>query len=91
MTSGISTFGANKGPNSVNEGIQIVQKMLGDGRIKIMSQCHNLIAELESYRWSEKKNKEDVVKENDHLLDALRYAIFTRERTRGRLLDSDKF
>lgn len=41
----------------------------------------NLQAELMSYKWKKDKNDnvlEEPVKENDHLCDAMRYAIFTR-------------
>lgn len=41
----------------------------------------NLKKELGSYKWKKDKNDnvmEEPVKENDHLCDALRYAVFTR-------------
>jgi phage terminase large subunit len=41
----------------------------------------NLIKELGSYKWKKDKNDkvmEEPIKENDHALDALRYAVFTR-------------
>jgi hypothetical protein len=31
---------------------------------------------LNSYRYDPEKNKEEPVKENDHLMDALRYAVY---------------
>ncbi len=50
----------------------------------IVASSENLKAELNSYKW--KKNKadevlEEPVKMNDHLLDALRYAVFTHLTT----------
>jgi phage terminase large subunit len=41
----------------------------------------NLIKELGSYKWKKDKNDkvmEEPIKENDHAVDALRYAVFTR-------------
>jgi phage terminase large subunit len=41
----------------------------------------NLIKELGSYKWKKDKNDkilEEPIKENDHLVDALRYAVYTR-------------
>lgn len=41
----------------------------------------NLISELQSYKWKKDKNEnilEEPVKMNDHILDALRYGVFTR-------------
>jgi hypothetical protein len=44
--------------------------------LSIAPSCVNLIAELESYHWPESKGERDApVKEFDHAVDALRYAI----------------
>ncbi len=53
---------------------------LNEESFKICRKCTNLIKEFQSYVWDEKAAKNGVEKpkkENDHLLDALRYAIFT--------------
>lgn len=47
----------------------------------VSSSSKHLQAELMSYKWKKDKNDnvlEEPVKENDHLCDAMRYAIFTR-------------
>lgn len=47
----------------------------------ITKDSKNLIKELGSYKWKKDKNDkilEEPIKENDHLCDALRYAVFTR-------------
>ncbi|MED4749938.1 PBSX family phage terminase large subunit [Brevibacillus choshinensis] len=64
------------------DGIQLVQQLLGghDGRLFVHRSCVNLIREFFSYLWDPKaqaRGEDDVIKENDHALDALRYALFT--------------
>lgn len=49
----------------------------------VTNDSHNLKKEMQSYKWMTDKdgnitNDEKPVKENDHLLDAMRYAIFTK-------------
>lgn len=49
----------------------------------VTNESHNLKKELQGYKWMTDKdgnitNDEKPVKENDHLLDAMRYAIFTK-------------
>lgn len=61
-------------------GITCVQKMFKTNKIKIHSSCVNLISELETYHYPDKKpdhNEPELpVKENDHAMDALRYALY---------------
>jgi phage terminase large subunit len=62
----------------VQDGIALVQnslKVCGDGRPRLTVEptCVNVVNEFESYIW--KSGKDEPVKENDHSLDALRYAI----------------
>jgi PBSX family phage terminase large subunit len=70
-----------KGKDSVEAGIQRVRELFKQNKIKIHQDCKNLIWELETYRYEDKqpdKNiKEVPVKENDHAVDALRYALYT--------------
>lgn len=71
--------GAN---NSVNDGITLVQNLLtgNGGRLFIHRSCANLIREFFSYSWDPKaqaRGEDEVIKENDHALDALRYALYT--------------
>lgn len=64
----------------VASGIDAVRTLFKNGKIKINSDCVNLIHELETYTYAPKKpdqnEKEEPIKENDHALDALRYVIF---------------
>jgi PBSX family phage terminase large subunit len=70
-----------KNKDSVINGISQVRTLFKQGKIKIHRRCVNLIAELESYRYPDRKpdhnEPEMPVKENDHALDAMRYAIMT--------------
>ena len=63
----------------VEAGIATVLSLFKQNRLHIHQQCVNLIQELETYRYQEQRqdsNKpESPVKENDHALDALRYAL----------------
>lgn len=80
--------------NEVLDGIRFVARQLSQGTIKICCKCRNLIAEFQSYVWDEKSNKKGVdqpLKENDHALDALRYALYSHffEQEAGGLTAKD--
>lgn len=68
-----------KARNDVEEGIRLVYSLMSTGHILInRDNCSKLIQELGLYIWNEKKSeqgKEEVVKQNDHCCDALRYMI----------------
>jgi PBSX family phage terminase large subunit len=72
-----------KGKDSVKNGINRIRELFKQGRLLIHSSCENLIWELETYSYPDKKdlhNEEEApIKENDHALDALRYAIMMQE------------
>lgn len=55
--------------------VQAYLKVAGDGRPRMTVEptCINTINEFESYAW--KPEKDEPVKENDHILDAIRYLI----------------
>jgi terminase large subunit-like protein len=81
--------------NSVNPGIDLLATLLkpvprADGTIRpslyIHKDCENLRRELSSYRWGDNGKP---VKEDDHAVDALRYAVYT-EAKRNRLFVTDK-
>lgn len=58
--------------NGVSSGILDVYQRFSSGRLKIFKNCVQTLEEYRIYRRDEKGN---IVKENDHLMDALRYAI----------------
>lgn len=76
---GVSVTEVIKGKDSVPSGINKVRELFKQNRLFIHKSCVNLISELETYSYPEKKDlhaePENPIKENDHALDALRYAI----------------
>ena len=79
----INVYDVNKGQDSIINGINKVREMFKQGRIKIHESCKNLIWELETYSYGERRanhNETEVpIKENDHAVDALRYALMTNQ------------
>jgi phage terminase large subunit-like protein len=62
---------------AVDAGIQEVLERLDSGRLKIFSTCPKWIEEYRRYRYKADTNGiPQVVKQNDHLMDATRYAIY---------------
>lgn len=61
-------------------GIDCVRSLFKQDRLFIHKSCKNLIWELETYSYPEKKpdhnEEEKPIKENDHAVDALRYALY---------------
>jgi phage terminase large subunit len=71
---GVNVLPAQKGPGSINQGIQYVQ----DQKISVTKRSVNLIKEYRSYMWKfDRDGKQLPVPEggNDHALDAVRYAF----------------
>lgn len=71
---GLSVIGAEKGPDSVRNGIQFVQNQ----RISMTKRSLNLIKEYRNYMWTTDKDGKILnVPEGgfDHCLDGVRYAI----------------
>ena len=74
---------ALKGPDSVRAGIKFLQGLT----IHILDDSMEINTERKSYKWKEDKNgymTDQPVKFRDHLLDGIRYAIYTHcKRERG--------
>ena len=70
-------FNCREVSKDIKAGIDNVREMFKQNRIKIHKSCVNLIRELEVYSYPDEGNKEIPIKENDHLVDALRYAIYS--------------
>lgn len=71
------------GQNSVTAGINRIRERFQNDRIFIFDSCVHLDNELQMYRWKQPpKSGEDSrqapVKKDDHLVDALRYAVMSR-------------
>lgn len=60
--------------NAVEAGIYEVWTRLSTGRLKVFRSCVNFIAEYRIYRRDEKGK---IVKENDHLMDCVRYLVMS--------------
>jgi PBSX family phage terminase large subunit len=78
---GVQIVEVIKNKDSIANGIDKVRVLLKNNKLLIHASCVNLISEFETYAYPEKtpgKNEnENPIKENDHALDALRYAIST--------------
>lgn len=61
--------------NDVLNGIQEVTKYLNMGLLKIHESCTETLKEFEGYAWDD-KHDDEVIKENDHHMDLLRYYIW---------------
>jgi PBSX family phage terminase large subunit len=68
-----------KNKDSIKNGINKIRALFLQNKLHIHVSCQNLISELETYSYPEKREghneEENPIKENDHALDALRYAI----------------
>lgn len=68
-----------KTKDSVRNGINTVRELFKTNRLRVHESCQNLIWELEIYSYPpsrpDRNEDENPVKENDHALDALRYAL----------------
>jgi PBSX family phage terminase large subunit len=67
-------------------GIDCLRTLFKQNRIHIHSDCRNLITELESYSYPDKKpDKNEIekpIKENDHAIDEIRYVIYNLENNK---------
>lgn len=68
---GLNIFNAE---NSIESGIYEVWQRLSTGRLKIFTTCHNFFAEYRLYR---RDPNGKIIKENDHLMDTLRYLVMS--------------
>jgi hypothetical protein len=66
---------AKEADKAVDEGIRHVNGLREN--LYVSRSCQNLINEFNSYQYKDGGDSDDVLKENDHLMDALRYALFT--------------
>ena len=62
--------------NAVDAGLYTVWEMLSTDQLKVHDTCTYLLQEMRNYHRNEKG---EVVKKDDHLCDAFRYAVMTRD------------
>jgi len=69
----------NEVSKDVEAGTDTVKKLLRQQRLFVHSSCRNLLWEIDNYRYkprrADQNEPEEPIKENDHLMDAMRYAL----------------
>lgn len=65
--------------NDVLNGIRDVATSMNRGKIKISKGLKNWAKEVAGYTWDEKEGKEFPIQVNDHLMDAMRYFVYTKK------------
>lgn len=73
------------GQNDRRAGINRMRERLESDRLVVQADCEDLVQEFEEYRWKKPNNtdeatagREEPIKLNDDLLDALRYVVMAR-------------
>ena len=72
-------FNIQKAIKDVADGIDFVKRF----KLHIHKESYNLLKEIKNYKWKEDKNGrvlDEPVKFKDHIMDAMRYAIYTYGR-----------
>lgn len=76
---GVNVREVVKGKDSIKNGIDRVRELLRAKQLFVSSSCVNLISEFETYSYPDKKDSHNEselpVDENNHALDAIRYAL----------------
>ncbi len=73
-----------KAKNTVLQGIHAVAEALSAGELTVSPQCVNTINEFGEYVWDEnasERGDDKPLKQHDHAMDMLRYALMTWQRT----------
>jgi hypothetical protein len=68
--------------NKVLSGIRILMALFAADKLRIHSSCKELLKEIDGYVWDPKateRGEDAPLKQNDHGVDALRYAIKTTQ------------
>lgn len=71
-----------KGKNDVANGIRETATVLQNGKIKIHSGLKNWKKEAQGYAWDESTTEDKPIKQDDHLMDAMRYFVKTMHISR---------
>lgn len=70
-------FAVWKANNDVLDGIRLTAACIKSGRIKFHESCTHAFDEFGLYSWDKDAVEDKVIKENDHVLDAVRYFVMT--------------
>ena len=76
-------FPVQKADNTVIDGIRRTAQVIDERRLLVNDCCKNTIKEFGLYSWDEESEVDEVIKENDHAMDALRYFVQTKRIWRG--------
>ena len=66
---------ARAADNKVLDGIRRIATMVSTGEVVLTSRCPWLIKTMQSYSWNPEAPQDEVIKEDDHPVDAFRYVI----------------
>jgi phage terminase large subunit len=77
----IPMYEANK---DVLGGLSFVKQLIFEGRLRVYKTCEQTLDEMSMYHYeepgiNEKEPREEPVKFNDHIVDGLRYAIYSHQ------------
>jgi len=88
---GFNMVGSRKGAGSIEEGIQKIRQFK---RVYIYPSCKETINEFRLYKWIKNKltdeNTPKPEDKNNHLIDALRYALEPYDRKTSKIIIPDK-
>lgn len=70
-------FRVREADNAVNDGIRNTLTAIERGIIKVSASCKNWLNEAQSYIWDEDAVEDRPIKDNDHLMDSMRYFVQT--------------
>lgn len=79
--------------NDVLDGIRFVANLFSNGDLIVCDGCNNLIKEIEGYVWDPRSAREGIdkpLKQRDHAVDAMRYALFTHFGNRYSLKETSR-
>lgn len=79
-------FYPNSANNDVINGIRNVSSCMSQDVFRVHRRCKNFIKEAQSYIWDSSAPDDKPVKDNDHLMDAMRYFVNTKRLHRGNSL-----
>ena len=70
-------YRVQKANNNVLDGIRHTARLLAAGRVQVAENCADSIREFGAYAWDDKAGQDQVIKENDHAMDDMRYFCMT--------------
>lgn len=72
---------------NVELGINTVRELIRKKQLFVFKTCRNVLDEINSYHYDSNKIKEEPVKDKDHAMDAIRYALYNHNPKPAPLLD----